>query len=107
MPEPGPYFKPTRFAGEQACGRLVRVECGETEVRLTVESGGRTLSLRAGSLASVRFITYTSSTRGKLECGDRRGPEPVLVTYRPAAGDPARGDGELTAVEFIPEDWFR
>ena len=29
-----------------------------------------------------------------------------LVTYRLTRGDPSTIDGELTAVEFVPEDWL-
>lgn len=107
MPEPGPYLKPTRFVGRQVCGRLTRIDCADGDIRLSVETPDRTLNLRADALERVRFITYTAALRGKLQCGDRPAPEPVLVTYRPATDAARHSDGELTAVEFVPEDWLQ
>jgi hypothetical protein len=108
MPEPGPQRKPTRFAGQQACGRLLRVECEEVGAVFFVEAGGRTLKLRSDAVSRVRFVTYTGQARGRIECGKLAVAQLVLVTYRPALGDgPSAPDGELTAVEFVPEDWLR
>jgi tetratricopeptide (TPR) repeat protein len=106
MPEPGPQFKHLRFAGEQVCGRLVKVECDAAGVLLFVQTGARLLKLHSAALNRVRFVTYTTEVRGKMECGARAKPEPVLVTYRPARADGPPTDGELTAVEFVPEDWL-
>lgn len=105
-PEPGPHRKPLRFAGEQVCGRLVRIECeDESGVVLVVSAGERTLRLRSDALSRIRFVTYTQSVTGRVECGPRA--ETVLVTYRPAsAGQAHTTDGVVTAVEFLP-DWNR
>jgi tetratricopeptide (TPR) repeat protein len=106
MPEPGPQFKHLRFNGEQACGRLVKVECDAAGVLLFVQAGERLLRLHSSALNRVRFVTYTTDVRGKIECGERSRPEPVLVTYRRPRPDELPTDGELTAVEFVPEDWL-
>jgi tetratricopeptide (TPR) repeat protein len=108
MPEPGPQRKPLRFAGEQVCGRLVRIDCEEAAgVVLTVSAGARTLRLRSDALSRIRFVTYTPSVAGRVECGPRA--ETVLVTYRPAGGAGAAhaADGVVTAVEFLPDGWNR
>ncbi|HLL76868.1 MAG TPA: tetratricopeptide repeat protein [Pyrinomonadaceae bacterium] len=108
VPEPGPQRKPLRFAGEQVCGRLVRIDCEDTSggVVLTVSAGERTLRLRSDALNRIRFVTYTQSVTGRVECGPRA--ETVLVTYRPASGhDATPADGVVTAVEFLPDGWNR
>ena len=64
------------------------------------------LKLRSDALNRIRFVTYTREVRGKIECGQRSSAQPVLVTYRPASGDMPASDGELTAVEFVPEEWL-
>jgi len=108
MPEPGPYHKRLRFKGEQACGRLVEIECGDSSVTFVVESGERLLRLRADSFGRVRFVSYTSDVRGQLTCGPRSPAPPVLVTYRPPRPDSTdEGDGDALAFEFIPPDWDR
>lgn len=101
MPQPGPQYKKLRFEGQQACGQLVSVECEESGVMLLVETGERTLRLRSPALSRIRFVTYTTEARGRIECGPRSNP--VLVTYRPPKD--TRADGELVAVEFVPADW--
>jgi hypothetical protein len=106
VPEPGPHRKPLRFAGEQICGRLVQIDCEDgSGVVLTVSAGERTLRLRSDALNRIRFVTYTQSVKGRIECGPRA--ETVLVTYRPSIGERAAADGIVTAVEFLPDGWNR
>ncbi|MDQ1525010.1 MAG: hypothetical protein QOE47_2934 [Pyrinomonadaceae bacterium] len=105
MPQPGPQFKPLRFDGRQACGQLVSVECeGVAGVTLLVETPQGTLKLRSPALNRIRFVSYTTDVRGRVECGLRMRANPVLVTYRPAR-DARLADGEVVAVEFVPPDW--
>lgn len=106
-PQPGPQLKKLRFEGEQACGRLVRVECLEGKVMLFVEVGERTLKLGSDALNQIRFVTYTTEARGKMECGLREPANPVLVTYRAPKNTAFNIDGEVIAVEFVPADWTR
>jgi tetratricopeptide (TPR) repeat protein len=105
VPYPGPQLKKRRFAGEQVCGMLVRVECDEEGVVLVVEAGERTLRLYKDSLNHIRFVTYTVDVRGQVMCGQRAPANPVLVTYRQAKGQRAQTDGEVIAVEFVPKEW--
>jgi tetratricopeptide (TPR) repeat protein len=108
MPDPGPYQKRLRFRGQQACGRLIEIDCEGDGVLLLVDAGSaRPLRLRANALGRVRFVTYTTTVRtGALTCGVREPANPVLVTYR-ARKDAHEVDGDLIAVEFIPPDWNR
>lgn len=104
MPEPGPQQKRLRFAGEQACGRLVQIECGDDDgVTLHVEADGRLLRLRAEAINRVRFVTYTPAVKAasRIACGPRDTDNLVLVTFRPRRADPSGLDGDASAVEFI------
>jgi tetratricopeptide (TPR) repeat protein len=102
----GPQRKPLRFAGEQVCGRLTDIECDADSVVLRVESGARTLNLRAPDLRAIRFVTYTTAVKtGRLACGLRDPANLVLVTFREKRGGAQDSDGEAVAVEFIPEGW--
>jgi len=107
MPAPGPQLKPVRFAGQQVCGRLVRIECEENGILLFVEAGDRTLKLYTETFKRIRFVTYNSEIKGRVECGQRTSAQPVLITFNPPRGENTTFDGELTAVEFVPEDWLR
>jgi tetratricopeptide (TPR) repeat protein len=102
----GPQYKRLRFDGEQKCGRLVEIDCDDAGVMLLIESGEKTLRLHADELHSIRFVTYTASVKtGRLACGPRERAETVLVTYKPRRDGRAASDGEVLAVEFVPEDW--
>ncbi|MDT4897203.1 MAG: hypothetical protein QOH25_2280 [Acidobacteriota bacterium] len=104
-PQPGPQLKKLRFAGEQLCGLLVRIECEEKGVILVVEAGARTFRLRNDSLNRIRFVTYTADVKGQVTCGQLAQATPVLVTYRPASNAAGQTDGEVIAVEFVPREW--
>jgi tetratricopeptide (TPR) repeat protein len=104
-PQPGPQLKKLRFAGEQLCGLLVRVECEGPGVVLVIEAGERTYRLNNSALNRIRFVTYTTDVRGQVTCGLRAEATPVLVTYRPAKNATAQTDGEVVAVEFVPKEW--
>lgn len=105
-PQPGPQKKTLRFDGEHICGLLVRVECDEESVLLVLEVSGGTLKLRNAALNRIYFVTYTSDVSGRMSCGLRGKPTPVLVTYRSATDASAQVDGEVLAVEFIPQEWM-
>lgn len=104
-PQSGPQIKKLRFEGVQICGHLVKVECAGEAVTLFVEVGARTLKLHSDDLSHIRFVTYTADVRGQVTCGLREPANPVLVTYHPAQEDDKQTDGEVVAVEFVPQDW--
>lgn len=107
MPEPGPQFKSLRFAGRQTCGRLEKVECENEGITLFVKAGERTLRLHTIALNNIRFVTYTKEISGRIQCGVRQNPDAVLVTYQQTQHHSQTFDGELKAVEFVPEDWLQ
>jgi tetratricopeptide (TPR) repeat protein len=104
-PQPGPQIKKLRFEGVQVCGQLVKIECADQGVTLFVEAGNSTLKLHSDKLNNIRFVTYTADVRGQVTCGLREPANPVLVTYRPPKDAKEQIDGEVIAVEFVPQDW--
>ena len=74
---------------------------------LFVEVGERTLKLGSDALNHIRFVSYTTEAKGRMECGQREPANPVLVTYRAPKNTAFNIDGEVIAVEFVPADWTR
>jgi tetratricopeptide (TPR) repeat protein len=105
MPEPGPQIKRLRFAGQQVCGRLERIECEEKGSILSVEAQGRTLKFYSDDLTRIRFVNYTAGIGLRVECGERSPASQVLLTYRSAKSQSEMA-GEVIAVEFVPSDWI-
>ena len=99
----GAQQKRLRFKGEQRCGLLEHVECEEGGMTLYIKAGDRTLKFYSEAPEQVRFVTYTTDVRGRLTCGASLPTSPVLVTYRAAKDNHAGTDGELIAIEFLPQ----
>jgi cytochrome c-type biogenesis protein CcmH/NrfG len=91
--------------GEQrVLGTLDAIDCVNGTVVIRVTSNGRTLAFRARQLADVDFISYRSSTPGKVNCGPQKSRDRVYATYRPDAV--AGGiDGLVVAIEVLPDDF--
>jgi tetratricopeptide (TPR) repeat protein len=104
MPEPGPQIKRLRFMGKQVCGHLEQIECADNGSILSLEAGGRTLKFHSEELKRIKFISYTAGLGGRVECGERRPANQVLLTYRSAKLNTDIA-GEVIAVEFVPPDW--
>jgi hypothetical protein len=81
------------------------VECREEKILFSIDAGGQTLTLQASRLERVRFVTFTPDVRGEISCGQRRPPNPVVVTYRTASEARTRSDGEIVVIEFVPADF--
>ncbi|HEX5706387.1 MAG TPA: DUF1570 domain-containing protein [Pyrinomonadaceae bacterium] len=91
----------------QGLGFLLDIECpdeGGVHLRFRLDDG-RTLRLHKGELRRITFVTYTTEVKRQIECGLRTPANRVLVTYRPATPARAQADGEVVAVDFIPQDW--
>jgi hypothetical protein len=89
--------------GEQRVqGLLDRVDCTPGKILFLIDAFGQRLTLHASRLERVRFVTFTEGIGREMTCGQRRPPNPVVVTYLPAKDARARIDGEMVAVEFVP-----
>jgi tetratricopeptide (TPR) repeat protein len=93
--------------GEQRVqGFLNRVECTGEKILFSISAGSQILTLQTSGLERVRFVTFTPDVRGEISCGQRRPPNPVVVTYRKSAAGVDGGDGEIVVVEFVPADFY-
>ena len=87
----------TPGAGEERrLGLLDAVDCVGAEYIARVSSRSGRLSLATSSLSGVHLSSARDDVKGALPCGAREGREPVYVTWK--------GDHQLVAIEFLPED---
>lgn len=94
-----------RADGEQSRGQLTRIECLPKGVVLHVEAGARKLKFFSPALENVQFVSYVANMETEIGCGARKTASHVLITFKtPDASAAKKYDGELVAVEFIPED---
>ncbi len=101
-----PFLRKPQKGEQRVQGLLKRVDCNQERIVFSIAAGGQLLTLQASRLERVRFVTFTTEVRGQISCGQRRPPNPVVVTYRLAQGGPGRSDGEMVAVEFVPADFY-
>jgi len=68
------------------------------------KAAGEALLLRAARFDAVDFISYRSTTPGRISCGPRRPAEDVYVTWRrdETSGTSA---GTAVAVELLPDGY--
>jgi hypothetical protein len=95
------YRKPA--PGEQKVdGTLERIECAADRVMLHVRVGDAVARYVARNTETIEFVTFRHDLTGRVACGERVPPDPVLVTWR--AADPVEPDaaGVVVAVEFLP-----
>ena len=84
-------------------GRLTTIECGQKGIVLVAKVDAETVRARATKFDEIEFITYRQTTGGRVECGPRHSPDPVLLTLRLDPGTRTRG--VAVAVEFVPDDY--
>jgi tetratricopeptide (TPR) repeat protein len=94
---PSPPRLRTLGAGEERrLGLLDAVDCPGAEFIARVSTLAGPVSASTASLAGVHLSSARDDVKGALPCGVRQGREPVYVTWK--------GDHQLVAVEFLPED---
>lgn len=92
-----------RFVGEQVRGLLVRMDCTETNITLTVRSEERAFRFQT-ALGKLIFVRYTMEIPNEITCGAIAPARPVIVTYHQATDGKSRFDGVPVGVEFMKED---
>jgi tetratricopeptide (TPR) repeat protein len=94
------------LAGEtRLLGTLTRIECSGGGLVFTVEAGGRTLRLTSRDFDSLQIVAYTPQAGSQLSCGPRKLQSRVVVTFRAAKVARAKSDGEMVALEFVPDNF--
>lgn len=86
-------------AGEQRVEALLqRIECPTGRpVTFILKGRDRVLKYQAARLTSVEYIAYTPDFNGRVSCGGRTPPEPVLLTFKTTGATES-----VVAVEFLP-----
>jgi hypothetical protein len=90
---------------EQERALLVRIDCGPKGIVFNLKVGDRTLTLHAPDFNNLVFTTYTTEVKGEISCGPRQPANHVVVTYRPSKDPRTKTDGEIIALEFVPQDF--
>jgi Tfp pilus assembly protein PilF len=89
-----------RFVGAQVRGLLVRIDCTESNITLTVNSEGRAFRFQT-ALGKLIFVRYTMEIPNEITCGAITPARLVIVTYQPLSNFRSRIDGTPIGVEFI------
>ena len=90
-----------RFEGDQIRGTLIRIDCSDKGLTLTVRSGTRSFKFHAPSERSPVFVRYTTEVPNEIICGPSKSPQMVIITYRKSSDPRSRIEGEPIGVEFI------
>ncbi|MDX6695368.1 MAG: hypothetical protein QOF02_2971 [Blastocatellia bacterium] len=86
----------------QARGYLVRIDCADRNIVLTIRVGDKLLKLQRTKLEEIEFVSFSADIAGEITCGARKPENPVIVTYRPAPKNArSKVDGEVLGVAFV------
>jgi tetratricopeptide (TPR) repeat protein len=95
FPAPRAFRAP--LPGDQrALGIVERVDCVDDGIAASVVTKAGRLELTAAGMSEVHLASARQDVNGSLPCGPHPRREAVYVTWR--------GDHELVALEFLPED---
>lgn len=100
----GALSRPTlrrRTEGDKMQGQLVRIDCADSSVVLTVKGADRIYRFQAASLERVSFVSYSPEISSELACAELKKPLPVIIIYRASTDAKSQSDGEPLSVEFI------
>jgi tetratricopeptide (TPR) repeat protein len=89
----------------QIQGMLLRVECDGKGITFVVKVGDQTLRLRTESFRGIEIVSFNSDAGRQITCGPRKLEDPVVVCFTPATDAPAKIDGLVRSVEFVPKDF--
>jgi hypothetical protein len=94
-------------AGEtQLQATLVKIECEPRGgMAFVVQTASGLLRLRAANFDAVEITTYDPKVTGEITCGTRTWQNVVVVCYVPSTNKPAKVDGTLKSIEFVPQDF--
>jgi hypothetical protein len=93
-----PFLRITLADERRSFGMLESLDCRGERVDFVV--GTTEGTVRAGGrFGEISVITYRDESLGDLRCGPQPGSLPVLLTWKPAAGELRRA----IAAEFVPD----
>ena len=81
-----------------------KIECGGKSVFFIVKTETQTLRLKTDSPQSLKIIAFTTEAGPmQLGCGARLPAVPAVVTFRPSTDAKDKVQGEIVALEFVPQ----
>jgi len=87
-------------------GIVEKIECSGQNVFFYIKTGTQTLKLKAASPQNVRFAAFTPEVgQMQIGCGVKMPVVPAVITYRPNTDAKAKQNGEIIAVEFVPQSF--
>ena len=98
-------LRPIQAGETRVMGLFKGLVCGRELVVLSVETPGRLLQLRQVAARPPEFIAYVPNPPSSVSCGPLNPPQRVLATYIPAATPTTAFDGDVVAIELIPDDF--
>ena len=99
-----PILRKLRPGEIRVQGMFTAVECRRDGIVFSLTLDDRVRRFAAAKFDQVEFITYHAQIPGGVRCGAVQPPSRVLATYR-AAGTPEGIDGQLVAIEVLPDGY--
>jgi hypothetical protein len=102
----GAALRQPQEGDKREIGIVEKIECSGQNVFFLVKTESGNLRLKASSPQNVRFAAFTPEVpQMQIGCGAKMPPIPAVVTYRPNREAKAKQNGEIVAVEFVPESF--
>lgn len=99
----GALSRPTlrrRTEGDRLQGQLVRIDCHDGGIVLSVKTPERLYRFQAASLERISFVSHSPEVSSQLDCAELKKPLPVIIIYRASTDAKSQSDGEPLSVEF-------
>ena len=81
-----------------------KIECEGRSVFIIVKAGAQVLKLKTDAPQTLRIAAFTQKAEAmQFGCGVKFPPLPAVVTFRPSTDAKDKSDGEIIAIEFVPE----
>jgi lipopolysaccharide biosynthesis regulator YciM len=90
-------------AGEKRLlGYIAKIECAGAKIEFSVKTAAQTIKFYARDFESLFLMTFSSdSLDAEIGCGTIKKDVLAVITYLPASK--AGSNGEIVAIEFMPE----
>ena len=92
------FLRITLADERRSFGTLESLECKGDQVEFVVRTADGTVRA-GGRFGEISMITYRDESLGDLRCGPQTRSLPLLLTWKPAAGESRRA----IAAEFVPD----
>ena len=80
----------------------MRIDCSQKGLVFQIKVGNKVLKLQSESFDNLQIVAFTTEAGNQIGCGARKPENAVVVTYRALTDTRAKADGEIVAIEFVP-----